>query len=82
MKKNIHPRYMALTVKCSCKNSFETRSTLGRETLQIEKCPKCHPFYTGVLNTEHKTGRGRSFQQKFPGFRLSQNIPASTTNSH
>ena len=37
MKSGIHPDYKAITVTCSCGNTFETRSTLG-ENLQIEVC--------------------------------------------
>jgi len=35
MKDAIHPNYKAITVTCSCGNTFETRSTLT-EDLQIE----------------------------------------------
>lgn len=71
MKKGIHPRYHVLSVKCTCGNQFQTASSLDCNTLNIEMCLLCHPFCTGVLNTEHKVGRGGSFQKKFPDFRLS-----------
>ena len=37
MKADIHPAYEAIKVSCQCGNSFETRSTLGRD-LHVEIC--------------------------------------------
>ncbi len=57
MKKDIHPKYNRnLTVVCSCGNTFVTGSTLDIETLNVELCSKCHPFYTGeqkIVDTEN-----------------------------
>ena len=36
---------MECTVKCSCGNTFTTRST--KPELKIDICSACHPFYTG-----------------------------------
>ena len=48
MKKGIHPKYNEeLTVVCSCGNTFTTGSTLETDSMNIEICSKCHPFYTG-----------------------------------
>lgn len=61
MKKNIHPKYnSALTVICSCGNKFVTGSTLATDSLNIELCSKCHPFYTGeqkIVDTENVVKR-------------------------
>ena len=46
MRADIHPEYVTATVKCSCGNTFTTRSTKGGE-LHIELCNECHPFFTG-----------------------------------
>ena len=45
MKQGIHPEYVDCTVKCSCGNTFQTRST--KPELKIDICNVCHPFYTG-----------------------------------
>lgn len=46
MKANIHPTfYENAQVICVCGNRFTTGST--RETIHIELCNDCHPFYTG-----------------------------------
>ena len=46
MKPGIHPEYMDCTVRCSCGNTFTTRST--KPELKIDICNACHPFYTGT----------------------------------
>jgi large subunit ribosomal protein L31 len=45
MKNGIHPEYMDATVTCACGNSFDTRAT--RPVLKVERCSKCHPFFSG-----------------------------------
>ena len=46
MKKNIHPEYKEVNVRCSCGNKFTVRSTAGHD-IDIEVCSLCHPFFTG-----------------------------------
>lgn len=57
MKKDIHPEYNHnLTVTCSCGNSFVTGSTLKQDSIAIEICSNCHPFYTGeqkIVDTDN-----------------------------
>jgi large subunit ribosomal protein L31 len=64
MKSGIHPEYKAITVTCSCGNTFETRSTLGQD-LQIEVCSNCHPFYTGKQKIVDTGGRVDRFRKKY-----------------
>jgi len=64
MKADIHPKYEAITVSCSCGNSFKTRSTLGKD-LQLEVCSACHPFYTGKQKLVDTAGRVDKFRQKY-----------------
>ena len=44
MKQGIHPEYVECTVRCSCGNTFKTRST--KPEITVELCNECHPFYT------------------------------------
>ena len=56
MKKGIHPKYNQIKVVCSCGNEFVTGSTLDVDTISIELCSKCHPFYTGeqkIVDTDN-----------------------------
>lgn len=59
MKKNIHPKYNGKTaVACACGAKFEVGSTM--DTMEIEICSQCHPFYTGndkVLDTAGRVDR-------------------------
>jgi large subunit ribosomal protein L31 len=64
MKADIHPVYKAITVQCSCGNTFETKSTLGRD-LHIEVCSACHPFYTGKQRLVDTAGRVDKFRRKY-----------------
>ena len=62
MKQGIHPEYSTATVKCSCGNSFVTRST--RREIHVEICSACHPFYTGKQKLVDTGGRVERFQRR------------------
>jgi len=64
MKADIHPNYSEVSVTCSCGESFQTRSTLGKD-LHIDVCSKCHPFYTGTQKTMDTAGRIDKFNRKY-----------------
>ena len=64
MKADIHPNYVDATVTCSCGNSFQTRTTAGRD-LAIEVCSQCHPFFTGKQKIVDTAGRVDKFRQKY-----------------
>jgi large subunit ribosomal protein L31 len=65
MKPEIHPNYKKLKVVCSCGNTFETRSAIDKDTLNIEVCSGCHPFYTGKQKVMDTAGRVEKFQKKY-----------------
>ena len=52
-------------VTCSCGEAFETIST--RETLRVEICSKCHPYYTGRKKTFDAGGRVDRFKKRYEG---------------
>jgi large subunit ribosomal protein L31 len=64
MKPEGHPKYVAITVTCSCGNSWQTKSTLGKD-LGVEVCSKCHPFYTGKQKMVDTGGRVDRFRKKY-----------------
>jgi large subunit ribosomal protein L31 len=46
MKISIHPNYQVTTVTCNaCRASYSVGST--SDSLKVELCSNCHPFYTG-----------------------------------
>ena len=63
MKTGIHPEYVVATVKCSCGNTFTTRST--RDELHVELCNECHPFFTGNQKTVDTAGRIDRFERRY-----------------
>lgn len=65
MKADIHPEYKAVKVTCSCGNTFDTRSTTNRASLNIEVCSNCHPFYTGKQKVMDTAGRVEKFKNKY-----------------
>lgn len=65
MKPKIHPEYKEVKVTCSCGSAFVTRSTLGEESLSLEVCAMCHPFYTGTQKIVDAAGRVDRFRQKY-----------------
>ena len=67
MKASIHPEYKTITVTCSCGNTFETGSTIGRD-LNIEVCAQCHPFYTGKQKLVDTGGRVQKFRDRYKHF--------------
>lgn len=63
MKQGIHPDYVECTVRCSCGNTFTTRST--KSELKIDICNACHPFYTGTQKLIDTGGRVQRFADRF-----------------
>jgi large subunit ribosomal protein L31 len=67
MKPEIHPEYKDVNVTCSCGNSFQTRSTITKDELQVEVCSQCHPFYTGKQKILDSAGQIDKFRKRFGG---------------
>lgn len=65
MQKSIHPEYKEVTMKCSCGNVIETRSTMCKD-INLDVCSACHPFYTGQQKSmADRGGRIDRFKQRF-----------------
>jgi large subunit ribosomal protein L31 len=63
MKQEIHPGYKETKVHCACGESFETRST--KESIRLDICSVCHPFYTGKQKLIDTEGRVDKFRKKY-----------------
>ena len=63
MKKDIHPDYKVCAVTCACGNSFETKSNI--DTMRIDICSKCHPFFTGEQKIVDAAGRIEKFKARY-----------------
>lgn len=63
MKANIHPKVNTdVVVTCACGNTFTTLST--KESITVDLCSACHPFYTGKQKLIDTEGRIEKFQKK------------------
>ena len=62
MKTEIHPQYHMAQVHCVCGNSFTVGSTV--ESIKVEVCSNCHPFYTGTQNIVDTAGQVERFQKR------------------
>jgi large subunit ribosomal protein L31 len=62
MKPDIHPTYHQAQVHCVCGNAFTVGSTV--ESIRVEVCNKCHPFYTGTQNIVDTAGQVERFQKR------------------
>ena len=63
MKEAIHPKYHVASVSCACGNTFESGSV--KQTLRVEICSACHPFFTGKQKFIDAGGRVDKFKKKY-----------------
>ncbi len=65
MKESIHPEYRTATVTCACGNTFQTGTTKKADTMSVEICNKCHPFFTGKQKMVDSGGRVDKFNKRY-----------------
>ena len=65
MQKNIQPSYKIVDVNCACGAKFQIGTTKKVDSLRVDICSQCHPFYTGKQKTVHSGGRIERFNKKF-----------------
>lgn len=65
MKAGIHPQYTAIKITCSCGNVMNTSSTMKDESMLVDVCSQCHPFYTGKQKEAQTGGRVDRFNKRF-----------------
>ena len=63
MKTGIHPEYKETVIKCACLEEYVTRSC--KESIKVDICSKCHPFFTGKQKCVDAGGRVDKFNKKF-----------------
>ena len=64
MKTETHPEYADISVKCSCGNTFTTRS-IRKVPIVLELCNECHPFFTGKQKLVDTGGRVERFNKRY-----------------
>lgn len=81
MKKNLHPNWNNnATVTCACGNTFTTGSI--SDTIQVDICSACHPFFTGEMKFVDTQGRVDKFMQKMEKAKAKQAARAKKTTTN
>ena len=65
-KKTATPKevtYQKVTITCACGAEFESGSTM--DSIRIDICSKCHPFFTGDQRYIDTEGRVEKFMKKY-----------------
>ncbi|MBU6415339.1 50S ribosomal protein L31 [Patescibacteria group bacterium] len=63
MKTGIHPTYFPeAKIKCACGHVTTVGST--KESVEVEICSHCHPFYTGKEKMIDAAGRVEKFKRR------------------
>ena len=80
MKQDIHPGWYEADVRCiSCGTTWTTGATV--ESLTVEICSNCHPFYTGeqrIVDTEGRVDKFMKRLQQRDEMRSSQEVVEET----
>lgn len=63
VKEGIHPTTNQITASCICGAEFIIESTL--DSLRVEICSNCHPFYAGTDKVIDTAGRIDKFKNKY-----------------
>ncbi|EKE05131.1 MAG: ribosomal protein L31 [uncultured bacterium] len=63
MKAQIHPKWFKdAKVTCACGNTFTAGAVV--ESIYVEVCSQCHPFYTGQMKFLDTAGRVEKFKTR------------------
>lgn len=64
MKTEIQPKYFEnAEIRCACGNVIEVGST--KESMKVDTCSNCHPYYTGQKQVVSSKGRAAKFMEKY-----------------
>ncbi len=63
MKEGIHPEYHEVVASCVCGSEVQLGST--QESIRVEICSACHPFYTGQQKIVDTEGRVDRFMKRY-----------------
>jgi large subunit ribosomal protein L31 len=73
MNKAIQPKTHDVTFKCtSCGATYTVESTIPQDTVAIDICSNCHPFFKGANSDQKAKGRAEKLASKFTGSKKSQ----------
>jgi large subunit ribosomal protein L31 len=55
--------YFKVTITCACGAEFESGSV--QESIRVDICAKCHPFFTGESRIVDAEGRVDKFRKRY-----------------
>ena len=59
--------YHEITASCACGAEFKTGST--KDSIRVDICANCHPFFTGEKRFVDAQGRVDKFKKKYEKFK-------------
>lgn len=65
MKENIHPEYRVVPCQCACGATFDVGTTKKVDSMKVDICNQCHPFYSGKQKIIDAGGRVEKFNKRF-----------------
>lgn len=65
MKENIQPEYRVVPCQCACGATFDVGTTKKVDSLKVDICNQCHPFYSGKQKIIDAGGRVEKFNKRF-----------------
>lgn len=66
MNKDIQPKVHPVKYRCaSCGAEYTIMSTIKQDTVSIDVCSNCHPFYIGKTVNQKAKGRAEKLSAKF-----------------
>lgn len=82
MNKKIQPKTHTVTFKCaSCGSEYQIESTYKQDTVSIDVCSNCHPFYKSKSLNQKAKGRAEKLSEKFAaGMNTMKTKPAPKAN--
>jgi large subunit ribosomal protein L31 len=63
VKEKIHPELKDSKAVCACGATFATKST--QDSIHVDMCSQCHPFFTGKQKLLDAEGRVEKFKRKY-----------------
>ncbi|HOO74000.1 MAG TPA: 50S ribosomal protein L31 [Tepiditoga sp.] len=68
MKSGIHPEMKLVIAKCAC--GAEHKIYTVSDTVKLDVCSECHPFYQGLTGSQiiDTEGRVQRFKNKYKNF--------------
>lgn len=65
MKPDIHPDYHEVTVTCACGADVQDGTSKKGDSIKVDICSKCNPYFTGRQKLVDTGGRVDKFKKRY-----------------